>query len=277
MAQDGYTAPFVLQDILAQKRAQQHQKLIDSLNLVQTQAEMENQAKRQQQDAVDSQATADFRTKTLADNAADRASREKIAAMPGRESQPGIVQEYEYAKKNGYTKSFSDFQNEDANRKRPVTPRDTGTYVGPATGPDGKPVPGKHVVMQNGVLRVVDTPGFGLGAKPSAAGADKGPSPAEFINLAKLAGAAATGPDRMFGMRAGKPADPKAVAAYTQALNNIVTRYNAPREVVEGVLAALQEDPNVPTQQILDAQASSGATPEELAKFRELLVIARGQ
>ncbi len=35
--------------------------------------------------------------------------------------QPEIVKEFEYAKKNGYTGSFEDYQNEDANRKRSTT------------------------------------------------------------------------------------------------------------------------------------------------------------
>jgi len=38
----------------------------------------------------------------------------EAAAM---KAQPAVVQEYEYAKKNGYTGSFTQYQNEDANRK----------------------------------------------------------------------------------------------------------------------------------------------------------------
>ena len=96
MAQ-GYTAPFLLQDILAQRRIDQHQKLVDSLNLRQAQAEMENTVKSQAQAEEAARATAAFRVSQLAESAADRAasgtesaadraSREKIALMPQREA-----------------------------------------------------------------------------------------------------------------------------------------------------------------------------------------------
>ncbi len=42
------------------------------------------------------------------------------AAKASSASKPSIVQEFEYAKKNGYTGSFTQYQNEDANRKNPA-------------------------------------------------------------------------------------------------------------------------------------------------------------
>lgn len=286
MAQEGYTAPFVLQDILTQKRAAQHQKLVDSLNLVQQQAEMENQAKRQAQAEAEAKATAEYRASQLTESGLDRASREKIAAMPQREQPEQPM--YTVGPTGKVTPVL------DPVTKQPIKSRGANPLLElgfPPQGPAGAqpqlyqvPDPENPGQVISHWLRPGEQPndktrigGLAIRKGNEPVGGGKGPSPAEFINLAKLAGGAATGPARMFGMRAGKPADPKAVAAYNQALNNIVMRYQAPKEIVEGVLAALQEDPNIPTQQILDAQAQSGATPQELAKFRELLIIARGQ
>ena len=47
MANEGYSAPFALQEILVQKRAVQHQKLLDSLNLAQAESQIEDRLERQ--------------------------------------------------------------------------------------------------------------------------------------------------------------------------------------------------------------------------------------
>lgn len=264
--------PNVLQDILTEKRAAQHQKLIDSLNLVQQQSAMENAAKEQQRQLDEAAATAEYRKGTLAEQAADRLSREKIAGMRPAAGRPSIIEEYEYAKANGYPGSFVQYQTEDANRKKVNPPQ------GPApsfqlAGTD--PTTGKPMVMdaRTGQFRIADS--GPIGPKPSA-GSGKGPSPAEFINLSKLAGKAASTPGKLWGTTPAKPQD---VAAYNQALNSIVARYNAPKEIVEGVLRAIDEypEPDIPSAQIIELQKQSGATPEELAKFAELLTIARGR
>lgn len=282
MAQEGYTAPFVLQDILTQKRAAQHQKLVDSLNLVQAQAEMENAAKRQAQEEEEARTTAAYRTKTLTEQAADRASREKIAAMPQRE-QP----------------------------EQPMFTVGPTGKITPAIDPTGKPI------MTRGANPLLE---LGFPPQPSAAGGPQlyqvpdpvtgtveshwlkpgeqpserskisglairkgnepitsqagGPSPAEFNKLAELRGKATTGAPRMFGMRAGKEPDPKAVAAYQQQRDNIITRYKASPAIVDAVMNALEEDPSVPVSEIISDVEASGATPEELAKFKEMLTIA---
>lgn len=69
----------------------------------------------------------DFQRNELDDwvNAADKLMQAQIkASKPQSQSElygTGIIGEYNYAKANGYTGSFSAYQNEDANRKRPVT------------------------------------------------------------------------------------------------------------------------------------------------------------
>lgn len=281
MGQDtGYSAPFVLQDILAQKRAVQHQKLVDSLNLVQQQASMEDQAKQrdiQQQQLKDNAA---YRNEQIAEGGKDRASREKIAFAPARVQQPGIVEEYQYALKNGYKGDFSKYQTEDANRKRPTSPVPAFSYAG--TDPDtGKPFSSNTrtggFVTQDAKGGII--PYFGkAGAKPTTGGGDE-PKPAEYINLSKLAKKATAGPARSFGLRAGKDPDPGDVTAYNSALNSIVTRTKAPAPVVEGVLHALEEDPSIPTAKIIadNRAANPTATPEELQQFENLLIRARGR
>lgn len=51
---------------------------------------------------------------------------EQYTAKPKEESKPAIVQEYEYAAKQGYKGSFDDYQNMDANRRRSITNINTG-------------------------------------------------------------------------------------------------------------------------------------------------------
>lgn len=286
MAQnDGYSAPFILQDILTQKRAAQHQKLIDSLDLVQQQANMENAAKQREQQAQDAKDTAAYRTGQLQNDAADRLSREKIAMLPARENPPSIVSEYEYAAKNGYKGNFSQYQTEDANRKRVNQPRDTGTYIGPATGPDGQVVPGKHVIMQNGGLRVVDTPGFGLGAKPSNAGAGKkgsNISASEANALAKLRGKATPKPGFMQTVTGGMFGSPSAaqdvdVSAFNQQVQTTISNYPASPDVKDTVRDVLaKENPNTPTADIIKAHAGV-FNPQEMEEFSDLLQSVRGE
>lgn len=75
-----------LQDVLAQKRAEQHQKLIDSLNVVETQNQMRSVEQQRAQAKQNAQDEATYRAAQISESAADRASREKIAAMPPREA-----------------------------------------------------------------------------------------------------------------------------------------------------------------------------------------------
>lgn len=281
MADTGYSAPFVLQDILAQKRAVQHQKLVDSLNLVQQQSSMEDAAKGRQIQQQQLQDNAGYRNDQLAESKADRASREKIAMAPARVQQPSIVEEFEYAKNNGFKGTFGQYQNEDANRKRLNVP------AGPQAQLFQAPDPNDPTKMVSHWLKPGDQPseanrinGLAIRKGNEAPGSTgDGPKPAEFINLSKLAKKATAGPARMFGMRDGKPADPGDVAAYNQALNSIVARTKADPAVIEGVLASLDEDPSIPTSKIIQDQiaANPDATPEEIQQFKMLVTIARGR
>jgi len=97
MAQGPWSnVPNVLQDILAQKRVAQQQRLMNELAVAEQQAKMEDAAKQQEHQrkvleaqAAENAATAAYRSRQLgqqvSEGAAERASREKIAAMPVRE------------------------------------------------------------------------------------------------------------------------------------------------------------------------------------------------
>jgi hypothetical protein len=114
-----------------QKRADARQAQIDAQK-----AEIA-EAKKMKQD------TSDARIKAISNNTGNPAldntaiaalnaakSPEEVAAIlqvtglsafaPEKVTQPASVQEYEYAKKNGYTGTFAQYQNEDANRKAVV-------------------------------------------------------------------------------------------------------------------------------------------------------------
>jgi hypothetical protein len=57
---------------------------------------------------------------------------ENVFTNPKDEAKPASVQEYEYAVKNGYTGSYQQYQNDDANRKRAVT----NVYGGTGSSPE---------------------------------------------------------------------------------------------------------------------------------------------
>lgn len=281
MAQEGYTAPSVLQDILAQKRAQQHQKLVDSLNLVQQQAAMENQAKQQQQQADEARALGEYRTGQLKESAEDRASRERIAAMPQRD------QPEEQAYTIGPTGKVTMLTRPD---KSPLMTRGSArTELGFAPqGPQAQnpqyamtdPKTGKPVLLSEGQMFTMEggkrVPYEGpAGAKPTAAQTG-GPSSAEFNRLAVLAKAAASRPGMLWGQNEAPAGDQ---AAFTQQLNNIVARYKASPDIIQAVLNVMTEDPAVPSSELIAEfnAENPDATPEEKAKFVEMVTIARGQ
>jgi len=71
-------------------------------------------------------------------------------------SKPATVQEYEYAKANGYTGSFTDYQNEDANRKsvrEGLTPANINSTVNSiASAFDNEPIVKNFNVLKEGYL-----------------------------------------------------------------------------------------------------------------------------
>jgi len=285
MAQGPWSnVPNVLQDILTQKREAQHQKLIDSLALVQQQAEMENQVKQREQAAQEAKALAGYRTGQLAESAADRASREKIAAMPVREAPEGPA--YTVGPTGKITASL------DPLTGKPIMTRAADPRMELGFAPQGPqpqnpvyamtdPQTGKPVLLSEGQMFTVDEKGKRVpysgpaGAKPTAAQTG-GPSSAEFNRLSILAGKAASRPGMLWGQREAPSAD---VAAYNQQLNNIVARYKTTPDVIKAVQNAMEEDPSLPSSEILkDFEAANpNATASEKAKFAELLTVARGQ
>ena len=365
MANEGYSAPFALQEILTQKRAVQHQKLLDSLNVVEAQAQIEDRVQRRKNDAAQLQALIDNRksledereyrrAQNLAQYMPEGAVEPDTAAVLGKHGFGGLV-----VKRPGgplevpaVTEGFPEGGNLGGSPAQPVS-RQGGTTVQlpeTLTSPGGTnvqaakalvaarlaqqrdaqgakaeltasadaaraeradadrenrkliasivaasrresgtqnpvylfadPDSGKAVFASEGQTFTTDDAGKRVlytgkaGMKPSVTGGAKGPSSAEFINLSKLAGKAAATPGRVYGTNPAKPAD---VAAYNQALDSIVARYQASPDIIQGVLAALEEDPSIPTAQIIEAQKQSGATPAELAKFAEILTITRGR
>lgn len=64
-----------------------------------------------------------------------------VFSAPAKENLPASVQEYEYAKKNGYQGSYTDYQNEDANRKAQVAKITAG---------------GLNSVQQNAAFKLAD-------------------------------------------------------------------------------------------------------------------------
>ena len=194
-------------------------------------------------------------------------------------TKPSMVAEYEYAKENGYKGTFEQYQNDDANRRKvnpPAGPNHTPSGIDPTTG--------RQVVTNNktGQAFTMDDSGklvLFLGNRTANPPAERPntPTASEFMKLADLTKAASPGPPRLMGMRAGKEPDPGAVNARDQALNQIVVRYKTTPAVIQAVLDALQEDPSVTNEEIINDVKASGATPEELQKFQEMLVIARGR
>lgn len=162
--------------------------------------------------------------------------------------------------------------------REPRVPRDTGSYVGPATDKAGKTVPGKAVVFQNGSLRVIDIPVSGIGPKPSSAGGGKKdiPTAAEWNNLSKLHGKAVP-TSTMWGYGPDKAPANEDVAAYNQQLMNIMSRVDAPMEIIMGVMEVLEKYQDTPTQDLINAQEEAGNSPEDVQKFARLLMQARGQ
>lgn len=281
MAQnDGYSAPFILQDILTQKRAAQHQKLIDSLDLVQQQANMENAAKQREQQAQDAKDTAAYRTGQLQNDAADRLSREKIAMLPARENPPNIVAEYEYAAKNGYKGSFSQYQTEDANRKRVnpgAGPNYTYSGVDPKT---GRPFTINNKTGQSFTMDDAGKPVLYLGpagAKPSAAGAGKkgsNISAQEAGALAKLRGAATPKAGMFYGTN---PAPDKDVAAFNQQVQTTISNYPGSPDVKDTVREVLaKDDPKIKTTDIINTHRGV-FSDAELEEFSDLLYATRGE
>lgn len=64
-----------------------------------------------------------------------------VQKPPTGESLPASAKEYEYAKAQGYKGTFEDYQNADANRRRPVVNVGSGAEpLVPIMGPDGRPV-----------------------------------------------------------------------------------------------------------------------------------------
>lgn len=285
MGQDtGYSAPFALQDILAQKRAVQHQKLVDSLNLVQEQATMENAAKQrdiQQQQLKDNAA---YRAQEIAGQNADRASREMIAKLPQRQTQPGIVEEYQYAKNNGYKGSFSQYQTEDANRKRTASPAPNFTYAG--TDPDtGRPFSGNG--RTGGFVTTDDkgnvVPYLGkAGAKPSASAEGRKITASEAnkgaglrIKATPKPGFLSTVSGGMFG--GDSPAGAGDVAAFNQWQNTTITNYPASPDVKDTVRDVLsKEDPTTSSDDIIKAHAGV-FTGKDAEDFADLIASVRGQ
>lgn len=185
-----------LQDILAQKRADQHQKLVDSLNLVSTQAQMEDAVKQREIQANQLKDNAAYRNAELSNQTKDRASREKIAMAPARVQPPNSVAEYQFAKDNGYKGTYMQYQKEDANWRKQNSPVPNFTYAG--TNPDnGRPFSGDSrtggfvIADDNGKI----VPYLGkAGAKPPANSPDKGITTAD-VNSFKAANTAVSKAD----------------------------------------------------------------------------------
>lgn len=74
-------------------------------------------------------------------NVLDTLLKKQQLDAPVKENLPASVQEYEYAKKNGYLGSFTDYQNEDANRKAQVAKITAG---------------GLNSVQQNAAFKLAD-------------------------------------------------------------------------------------------------------------------------
>lgn len=107
---------------LADKNRAQAQLDIQNKKAADVADQKENQ-KGAMSEAIKYAGVADAATLTEMQNAPTALAVALIAAKKGLTSptgQPAAVLEFEYAKKNGYTGTFSDYQNEDANRKRSI-------------------------------------------------------------------------------------------------------------------------------------------------------------
>lgn len=106
------------------------QKKADALTLALRQYEQQVAEQKQNKQSVyevllaAAQGGADNQTMQAIQNAKTPEQALAIASQAGvfesQKSQPASVQEYEYAKEQGYTGSFTDYQNEDANRKKSI-------------------------------------------------------------------------------------------------------------------------------------------------------------
>lgn len=111
----------------------------------------------------------------------------------------------------------------------------------------------------------------------SGAGVNGAPNAAEFINLTKLVKAATPKPG-LFGLPIGGGTDPAAQAALDQGMNSILARMpGVDRNMLENVVHALEEDPKVPSAEIVNHQLQNGMDPKDAEMFSKLLMIARGR
>lgn len=93
-------------------------------------------------------------------NAKTPAEASNIAALTGlipQGTQPASVQEYQFAVKNGYTGSFTQYQNEDANRKVAIAKAGVAVVPGTSITPEAQT---KNLTTVNDVNSILSNPAF---------------------------------------------------------------------------------------------------------------------
>jgi len=146
--------------------------------------------------------------------------------------------------------------------REPRELRDTGQYLGPVMGPDGQPVPGKIMMIQNGRPAIVDLPGgaASIGAKPTAASQSKKDQvPVPLMNA--FTNSLGRGPG---GVR--QPVEKQLQAA--QAIISNYPTHPDVRETISDILRA--SEPGVTFEQLRDAYKSDFPA-DQYTEFLDLL------
>lgn len=301
-----------LQTLLANKRAERQQRLVDSLNVVNSQSNLEDHALQ-----VKSQA--DERAAKVADLQAREADRNKLiqglSAFDPSKLDPEDQQMFKLVQSTGNPDLLKTLITGSMNRERKPQGGDVLTVD-----KDGNVVDsgvyadyGQHVQqlpqppqanaanVQQIYKRFVPDPNHPgqkveethwlfPGQKPSAATlidgdmykgnppqtkAEAGPTAADRANIAKLKKTAVDKPG-FFGF-GGSKAKPGDVAAFNQAVDTYIGKYPTSQDVRDTVRDVINhEDPSTPVADIVAAHKDAFQTPAELDQFNELLSEVRG-
>lgn len=149
----------------------------------------------------------------------------------------------------------------------PRVPAPHNAFVGMS--PDGKSGITYNPITDGFNTRAL--PQGGMAPKPSPASGNKNlPSPAEFVNLAKLAIKATPNPGS-FSQGLPKPGD---VAAYNQALNAIIARYPVNKDILQTALDIVAKEPDATLPELMENYTDS-FDENELAELQKLLLIMK--